>query len=115
MKTTKLKHFVPILLFCFLLPSCYSVRIKTENGVSKPDPNSTRTDYYRDKAVIEKDTVIKIGAIDKDFTYIIKDCGTSGFHIVEYRNTLGGLLLSAITFGRKRKVKIKYVCIKTPN
>jgi hypothetical protein len=95
--------------------SCYSVRIKTVNGVGVPDPVSDRTDYYRDLQVTEIDTVIKIGALDKDFTCLIKDCESGGLHIVEYRNTFGGILLSTVTFGRKRKVNIKYVCIKTPN
>jgi len=104
-----------ILSILMMSASCYSVRIKTVNGVGMPDPVSDRTDYYRNLQVIEIDTVIKIGALDKDFTYLIKDCESGGLHIVEYRNTLGGILLSAVTFGRKRKVNIKYVCIKTPN
>lgn len=104
-----------LLLLLFFTTSCYSVRLRTVEGVGMPDPVSDRTDYYRDLKVIEKDTVITLGAIDKDFTMLIKECEEEGLHIVEYRNTLGSVLLSGITFGRKRKVKIKYVCNKPLN
>ena len=79
-----------------------------------PDPNSERTDFYRDLEVIEKDTVITISATDKDFTMLL-NCNSCGINTIEYRNTFGGVLLSAVTFGRKRKVKIKYVCMKPTN
>ena len=83
-----------------------------------PDPVTDRTDYYRGMAVIEIDTTISIDLTTKDFTYLIKEtdmCRTGRLHTVEYRNTLGGILLSGITFGRKRRMKIKYVCMKPEN
>ncbi len=103
-----------LIAFC-ILQSCYSVRLKNTSGVPMPDPLSSRVNYYRDIKVHEKDTVITIGALDKDFTLLIKDCNPGGLHTVEYRNTFGGILLSAVTFGKKRKVKIKYVCMKPVN
>jgi hypothetical protein len=66
-------------------------------------------------AVVELDTTIGIKLTSKDFTYLIKErevCESGKINIIEYRNTFGGLLLNAITFGRKRRVKIKYVCEK---
>lgn len=104
-----------ILLIALFITSCYTVRIKTVQGVPKPDPVSDRTDYYRDMMVVEKGTVINMGAVEKDFTMLIKECEDDGLHTVEYRNTLGGILLSGITFGRRRQVKIKYVCMKPSN
>lgn len=108
-------NLIGILLILLLFTSCYSVRIKTVNGVGMPDPDSERTDYYRDLQVYEIDTLISIGALDKDFTMLIKGCETGGLHTVEFRNTLGGVLLSALTFGKKRIVRIKYVCLKPSN
>ena len=108
------KFFLFVICLC-LLTSCYSVRLRSVNGTPQPDPFSNRGDYYRGMAVVEMDTVIKIKATSKDFTLLIKEsekCESGKLNIVEYRNTFGGLLLSAITFGRKRKVKIKYVCEK---
>ncbi|WP_340198567.1 hypothetical protein [Ascidiimonas sp. W6] len=107
-----------LLLSFLLLASCYSVRLRNINGTPQPDPFSDRDDYYRGMAVIEIDTVINMKLTSKDFTYLIKEsdsCESGKLNIVEYRNTLGGILLSAITFGRKRKVKIKYVCEKLQN
>ncbi|MDO7170581.1 hypothetical protein [Mariniflexile sp. AS56] len=109
-----------IVLFttCFLLTSCYSVRLRSINGTPQPDPISNRDDYYRHMEVVEIDTVIKIDLTSKDFTYLIKEtdkCKTGKLHTVEFRNTFEGSLLSMVTFGRKRKMKIKYVCMKPAN
>lgn len=107
--------FLILTVSVFSLESCYSVRIRNVNGAPQPDPFANRDDYYRGMAVYELDTVIKIKATSKDFTLLIKEndtCSSGKMNIVEYRNDLGGLLLSAITFGRKRKVKLKYVCEK---
>ncbi|UOY06491.1 hypothetical protein L0P88_21525 [Muricauda sp. SCSIO 64092] len=108
--------FIFILLGTFLLNSCYSVRLRSVEGTPEPAFPMVRDDYYRTMQVIELDTVITIGALDKDFTYLIKRsdlCPSGKLHTVEYRNTFGAVLLSGITFGRKRKVKIKYVCMKS--
>lgn len=104
-----------ILLLALILTSCYSVRLKTVQGVPEPNPMSERTDYYRDMKVTVKDTVINMGAVEKDFTMLIKDCEDNGFHTIEYRTTLGDLLINGITFGRKRPVHVKYVCMKPSN
>ena len=110
----KIKSFLPV-IFVLLLTSCYSVRFTTSQGVPEPDPNNDCECYYRNMKVHQLDTVITIGALDKDFTMLLKNCGSGAIAIVEYQNTFGGLLLSAVTFGKKRKVKIKYVCDKTSN
>lgn len=107
--------FILFLLSSLLLESCYSVRLRSVEGAPEPEVPLIRDDYFRGMQVVELDTVIGIGVADKDFTYLIKRsdlCPTGKLHTVEYRNTFGGVLLSAITFGRKRKVKIKYVCMK---
>lgn len=105
-----------LFIVMLLMQSCYSVRLRSVEGTYEPAAPLVRNDYYRNMEVIEIDTVITLGAIDKDFTYLIKKsdrCPSGKLHTVEYRNTLGAVLLSGITFGRKRKVKIKYVCMKS--
>ncbi len=116
-----------ILLTCgiiLLFNSCYSVRLVSTNGA--PMPCQTGVDvecpeglgnYYRDKRVIVIDTVIKTGAAVDDATMRIQRLGCESGKIfsVEYKNTLGGSLLYIATFGSKRKVKIKYVCMKPEN
>lgn len=121
MKSTK--NFFPLVFILFslslLLQGCYSVRLRSVEGAYEPEVPLIREDYYRGMAVIELDTTISINATTKDFTLLIKKsdlCPSGKLHTVEYRNTFGGVLLSAITFGRKRKVKSKYVCMKdNPN
>ena len=113
----QLKLFLFIMSIC-ILTSCYSVRLRNVNGAPQPDPFSDRDDYYRGMMVVELDTIINIKLTSKDFTYLIKKneaCESGKLNIIEYRNTFGGVLLSAVTFGKKRKVKIKYVCEKPKN
>lgn len=111
------KHFILCLTLC-LITSCYSVRLRNVNGAPQLDPFTEREDYYRGMAVVEVDTIINMKLTSKDFTFLIKEsdkCESGKLNMVEYRNTFGGILLSGITFGRKRKVKIKYVCEKQRN
>ncbi len=110
--------YLLIIICCSIFTSCYSVRLRNINGAPQPDPFSNRDDYYRGMAVVEIDTVLNMKVTSKDFTYLIKEneaCESGKINMIEYRNTLGGVLLSGITFGRKRKVKIKYVCEKPQN
>lgn len=115
-----MKHVTALVLFVSLLSlvSCYSVRIRNENGSPALDPFSNRDDYYRGMAVVEIDTVIRVNSTTKDFTYLITEndsCRSGKLNILEFRNTFGAVLLSAVTLGRKRKLKLKYVCEKPQN
>jgi hypothetical protein len=94
-----------------LLSSCYSVRIVNRDGVPEPDPMNTSGDFYKGKKVHVVDTVITLKPQEGEFS-LIEKCPAQGFYSLEYRATFGGVLLNAVTFGRKRQVKIKYVCLK---
>lgn len=102
--------FSGALIIMLFLTSCYSVRIMSRHGTPEPDPLNQSGNFYKLKKVHVLDTTISLKLHEGDF-YFIEPCN-SGFHSVEYRVTFGGVLLSAITFGKKRKVKIKYVCMK---
>jgi len=101
----------------FMLMSCYSVRIVSTKGAPMPPDEMTRDDWYRDKMVVEIDTVIKAGVLTDDLSFRVlrEGCETGKLFSVEYKNTFGGSLLYLITFGNKRKVKLKYVCMKPEN
>ena len=94
-----------------ILTSCYSVRIVSRDGVPEPNPLNTSGDFYKGKNVNVIDTTITLKLQEGEF-YLIEKCGARGFYSFEYRSTLGGVLLSAITLGKKRQVKVKYVCLK---
>lgn len=94
------------------LASCYSVRFVDKHGVGKPNPNNQSKDAFtRGLDVITLDTTIKLKP-HLGSPMLLESCNGNGFYYFEYRVTLGGVLLSAITFGRKRQVRIKYVCMK---
>lgn len=108
-------HFIKLLVVSIVLSaslnSCYSVRIISRDGIPEPDNSNDSQDFYKNKKVTVIDTVIRLGVTDNSFS-LIEKCGPSGFYSVEYRTTLGHVLLSGITFGKVRKVKVKYVCLK---
>jgi hypothetical protein len=93
------------------LSSCYSVRIVSRDGVPEPNPINTSGDFYKGKNVNVIDTTITLKLQEGEF-YLIEKCAAGGFYSFEYRVTFGGVLLNAITLGKKRQVKVKYVCLK---
>ena len=103
----------PVIMFllCTLLISCYSVRVVNKDGIPEPDPLNTSGDFYKGKKVHVLDTTISLKPLEGEF-YLIERCPTGGFYSFEYRVTFGGVLLNTITFGKRRQVKIKYVCLK---
>lgn len=117
MKTTKWLQRLGVLSLLFLLVSCYSVKIVSTMGTPNPDPNNDSDDDYRNKRVIVLDTIIKAGTTtDAIGIRTQRDgCKSGKLHSVEYKNTFGGSLLYLVTFGNKRKVRVKYVCMKTEN
>mgnify|MGYP001803355493 FL=1 len=94
-----------------MMSSCYSIRFQVENGQWEP-ADTEREDAYAGYNVYELDTIVTRKLTTGEHYFNISNCPTGALHTVEYRSTFGGILLNAITFGRKKKVSIKYVCIK---
>ncbi|WP_136667738.1 hypothetical protein [Flavobacterium sp. H122] len=113
----KKRHFNSVIKLLILiisltsLSSCYSVRIISRDGVPEPDYSNDSQDFYKNKKTTVIDTVIRLGVAEDSFS-LIEKCDTKGFYSIEYRTTLGHVLLNGITLGRVKKVKVKYVCIK---
>jgi hypothetical protein len=110
----KLQQFLLFCLALIILSSCYSVRLVNKDGVPEPDPLNQSGNFYKGLKVHVLDTTIKLKLAEGEF-HLIERCAAGGFYSFEYRVTFGGVLLSAITFGKKRKVKVKYVCLKEQN
>ncbi len=97
-----------------LLSSCYTVRV-VSTGTPEPEPLNTSTDpLYRFKKVHVLDTVISLKLIEDKF-HLTEKCNSGGFYSFEYRVSLGSALLGAVTFSKKRRVNIKYICLKESN
>ncbi|WP_152537348.1 hypothetical protein [Aquimarina pacifica] len=127
MKLSRRPHFLRkliVVIVFFLCSSCYSVRLVSthgapmtcQSGIDEECPD-TMGNYYRDKRVIVLDTVIKSGIMIQDIGMRTQrlGCESGKLFSVEYKNTFGGALLYLVTFGNKRKVKIKYICMKPEN
>lgn len=100
-----------LLLSGMLMSSCYSVRISNKQGSGEPDPLNTEAGFYRGLQVHVIDTTINLKLLANE-AMVLESCPGGTFHTVEYRVTLGDVLLSGITLGKKRRVHIKYVCLK---
>jgi len=94
-----------------IMTSCYSVRFQVANGQWEP-ADTEREDSYAGYNVHTLDTIVTRKLTTGSHYFNITKCPSEALHTVEYRATFGGILLNAVTFGRKKKVKIKYVCIK---
>ena len=107
----KIRSFFLAGILLIVLSSCYSVRIVSRDGVPEPSALNTSADFYKGKKMNVIDTTITLKLMEGEF-FLIENCAGRGFYSFEYRATLGGVLLSAITLGKKRQVKVKYVCLK---
>ena len=114
----RLKSKVAVVSFLVLLllsvQSCYSIILVNKKGLPAPDPLNNDIGFYNAKQVIQIDTTIKL-SLAKNYVLFQEGCPEGGFHSVEYRATLGGVLLSGLTLGKIRKVKVKYTCLKEKN
>jgi hypothetical protein len=108
-----LKSITLALLTALMLSSCYSVRIATVAGTPEPDPMNMSEGYYRGFRVHVIDTVVKMKFTDNELIRMVR-C-PEGVHTIEYRVTFGDVLRSGFTLGKRRKLRIKYVCVKESN
>jgi len=116
MKPTATPWYILIIItgLMLFLQSCYSVRISNVSGTPEPDPVNFDDGFYRGKAVHVIDTTVNLSLLENE-VMVLETCPEGCFQTVEYRVTLGAALLSGITFGKMRKIKVKYVCLKESN
>jgi hypothetical protein len=111
----KLSAFLTVvILTLFITQGCYSVRISNVSGVPEPNPANFEEGFYRGKAVMSIDTTVNLKLLENE-VLVLKTCPEGCFQTIEYRVTLGEVLLSGITFGKMRKIRVKYVCLKESN
>ncbi len=108
------KYMTPFMLFVFvwfMIPVNYSFTVTSRDGVGERDPTNLSEDELRGMKVNVIDTVLNLSATD-EIPLFIQDCGEVAFYRVQVSQTLSGIVLHTISLGRKRKVNVKYVCIK---
>lgn len=106
------KSIIAIVCLAMLLlaQSCYSVRIASKHAIPDPNVMPTGEGYWRDKKMYTLDTTVKLKIVEDKA--ILLDLCPDGFHTLEYRVTLGHVLLSGVTLGKVKKVKLKCNCVK---
>ncbi|HLG41455.1 MAG TPA: hypothetical protein VI461_17375 [Chitinophagaceae bacterium] len=116
--STSRKSFMALMVSIIVLltfSSCYSVRWINKDGIPEADPLNNRHGFYNLKKMRSLDTTVSLKFVQGDFSLIAKECKSGCFYSFEYRVTFGGLLLNAVTLGRKKRIKVIYVCQKESN
>lgn len=114
------RRFGPVRIFvCFSLSACltacsYSVVVVSKKGTPDPDPQNSVPGFYMGKKVTTVDSVVKLSVVQNG-VQVNLDCPSAGVHSVEYKITFGAMLRNTFTFGKRRSVKVKYVCLKDSN
>lgn len=109
-----LKTLVTIAFFAALQSCSYSIIVSNQRGTADPDPLRRDTGFYNGKNVHVIDTVIPLSLL-QNRAMVIPSCSEGGFHSVEYKITFGAMLRNTFTFGKRKSVKVKYVCLKDSN
>lgn len=110
----RFKAFIIALVSGLLLSSCYSAVLTSTHGIPRPTMSETEKEYWKDKYVVQFDTVLKapIGT-DQNLIKTRRDgCPSGKLYQVELKNSFGGVLLYLVTFGTRRKFTVKYVCMQ---
>jgi len=107
-------QLVCMLSLVFFLQACYSVKISNINGTAEPDPLNTQMGFYNGKQVIVIDTVVNLSLLQSG-VMVLERCPSGGFHSLEYKVSLGAVLLNTFTFGKRKKVQVKCICLKDTN
>ena len=98
-----------------LFQACsYSIIISNKRGTAEPDPANIQKGFYINKQVTQVDTVVKLGVVEDGVMYL-QDCASGGLHSVEYKITFGAMLRNTFTFGKRKSIKAKCVCLKDSN
>lgn len=97
------------------LQSCsYSIIVSNQRGSGEPDPMNREMGFYNGKEVKKIDTVVNLSLVQNG-AMVIPSCPEGGFHSVEYKITFGAMLRNTFTFGKRKSIKVKYVCLKDSN
>ena len=107
-----------LLLIAVLLvsiQSCsYKIIISSQKGTPEPDPLNRELGFYNGKQVTVIDTVVHLSVLQNN-VMAVPVCAEGGFHSVEYKITFGAMLRNTFTFGKRKSIKVKYVCLKESN
>ena len=115
MMSLKIQQLVIGIGILVIVQSCsYSIRVSNQRGTPEHDPLNQQLGFYNLKKVTAMDTVVKLSLLENN-VMVIPSCPSGGFHSVEYKITFGAMLRNTFTFGKRKSIKVKYVCLKDSN
>ena len=104
-----------LLILIISLPACsYSITVTNINGSAQPDPTNSQEGFYHLKKVTIIDTVVNLSLL-QDGVMLLPSCPANGIHSLQYKISFGDMLRNTFTFGKRKKINVKYVCIKNTN
>lgn len=108
----KLQLFIMLILALTLFSCGTSVVFTSTRGVPNPDMNEYK-DFFRDKYTIEIDTVMRGATTASDLVKASGvGCESGKIFAVEFKQSFGSRLWSFITFGSRRRITLRYVCMQ---
>ena len=116
MAPSKKQPVVVLIALAFAaLQSCsYSIIVSNQRGTPEPSALNRELGFYNGKEVKLIDTVVNLLLL-QDRAMVIPACPEGGFHSVEYKITFGAMLRNTFSFGKRKSIKVKYVCLKDSN
>lgn len=102
------------LAFAALQSCSYSIIVSNQRGTPEPSPMNRDLGFYNGKEAKVIDTVVNLSLL-QDRAMVIPSCPEGCFHSVEYKITFGAMLRNTFTFGKRKSIKVKYVCLKDSN
>ncbi|GAB3027440.1 hypothetical protein [Spirosoma pulveris] len=112
---TPVKNSLCILSLLVFLQACsYSVIVSNKNGVAQADPFRQELGFYNLKKVQDVKLIDHLSLLQNSVMIVDSTC-TEGFHSIEYKITFGDMLRNTFTFGKRKAVRVRIVCIKPTN
>nr|WP_294949364.1 hypothetical protein [uncultured Mucilaginibacter sp.] len=109
------KKIACLLALVAALQSCsYSVIVFNRDGSPEQDPLTDTLGFYNGKKLTVIDTVVSL-SLAQNKVFAVPSCPSGSFYSMEYKITFGDMLRNTFTFGKKRGIKVKYVCSKNSN
>jgi len=109
------KNNLCVLGLLALLQACsYSVLVYNKDGVPQPDPLRQELGFYNGKKVRDVKFINRLDLLHGSARIVDSTC-LEGFHSIEYKITFGDMLRNTVTFGKRKAVRVRIVCIKPSN
>ena len=115
-KTTGLFRLSTLCVLSLCFASCsYSVIVLgTRKGTPEPNLQNDVKGFYAGMKVNNFDSIVPLSVVQNGVELNLP-CPSDRLYSLEYKITFGDMLRNTFTFGKRKGIKVKYVCVKESN